>query len=112
MSRFVALQKKPSQPNAGKTGSRPSTPMRSPRAPGSMIAPPWGPSSGLSDVLRHRLLSPSPVPRHQVQAKLEVSDPGDALEIEADQVADQVMRMTDATADVAPLARRSGDRVH
>jgi len=33
------------------------------------------------------------VQRHALQAKLSISDPGDALELEADAVADQVMRM-------------------
>jgi len=48
---------------------------------------------------------------HPVQAKLEVSDPGDALEIEAERVADEVMRMPEPGAAVPPPMGRSGERV-
>ena len=70
-----------------------------------MSAPPRAASSDPLGFVRRRL--PSPSPSGQVQAKLEVSDPGDALEIEAD----QVMRMTGASAAVPPLAGRPGERV-
>lgn len=71
MSRFASLPKKPSQPNAGKAGRRPSSPMASPSAPGSTSAPPWAASSGLSAVVQRRRWTPSP--RGQVQAQPSVS---------------------------------------
>lgn len=48
---------------------------------------------------------------HPAHPRLEVSDPGDALEIEAERVADEVMRMPGPGAAVSPPMGRSGDRV-
>jgi hypothetical protein len=50
-------------------------------------------------------------PPHSVQARLEVSEPGDALEIEAERVADEVMRMPEPGGAVPPPTGRSGERV-
>jgi hypothetical protein len=44
-----------------------------------------------------------------LQTKLGVSEPGDALEREADDTADRVMRMADAAAPPAPLAHHHGE---
>src|SRR5712672_3368042 len=45
---------------------------------------------------------------HLIQAKLQVNEPGDAYEQEADRVADQVMRMPEPTAQRKCAACESG----
>src|SRR5262245_45441056 len=111
MTRVATLQSKPgqSQPAAAKPAARPSAVMRSPRAPGGIVSP-WAPPSPLPGAVP-RFRSSAPAAHGQVQAKLEVSDPGDALEIEAERVADEVMRMHDPGRAVRTATGRSGERV-
>ena len=47
--------------------------------------------------------SPTPAPRLPIQAKLEVGAVNDSLELEADRVADQVMRMPEVPATFTPM---------
>lgn len=53
-----------------------------------------------NEQLRHLLNA------RRAQAKLAVSQPGDAHEAEADRIADQVMRMPDGAAEIAPTPMR------
>src|SRR5437016_4189170 len=76
------------------------------------VGDPAGPCSNRSahDFSTIPILSnPAPLP---LQAKLEISQPGDPLEQEADRVADQVMRMTeeDSAASVGSTGAASLQR--
>ncbi len=90
MSYFAPFQRRPSQPGAGMAQGRP-------------LASPWAVSSGPSAFLQRRPLFPPTAPRGQVQAKLSVSRPGDALEQEADRIADRLVG-----GGAAPMSSSAG----